>query len=107
MLHEHVQHNADLLLMFGSACGEIINRILPIGLNGRSYTIVWRSLLPELLKDQEIQRSLCKNMWFQHDASRVHFSRGVWVKLNVTCRQKSKRHCGPIQWAVQSPYLTP
>lgn len=79
--------------------------ILPNKLNGPTYLVFLREILPELLDNVPLE--VRQSMWFQHDGAPPHFSVLVRDHLNATYRNNWIGRGGPVQWPPRSPDLTP
>lgn len=100
------QHKFSVNVWAGIIDGHLIGPyILPDKLNGPTYLVFLRDILPELLENVPIQ--LRRRMWFQHDGAPAHFSNIVREYLNVVFRNRWIGRGGPIPWPPRSPDLTP
>lgn len=79
--------------------------LLPDVLNGSTYLVFLRDILPQLL--QNVPATLRHNMWFMHDGAPAHFFIGVRNHLNSTYPGKWIGRSGPVAWPARSPDLNP
>lgn len=79
--------------------------VLPNHLNGNSYLVFLRDVLPGLLEDVPLQ--LRREAWFQHDGCPAHFARTVRGYLDQTYNNRWIGRGGPVPWPARSPDLAP
>lgn len=79
--------------------------ILPNKLNGPTYLVFLRDILPVLLEN--IPLEIRQSAWFQHDGAPAHFSAAVREHLDRTYRHHWIGRGGPVPWPPRSPDLTP
>ncbi|GFX39216.1 uncharacterized protein TNCV_3859411 [Trichonephila clavipes] len=79
--------------------------LLPEWLSGQSNLVFLNEVLTEFLDDLPLAAT--QGLWFQHDASLVHFCAPVrdWLDIAYPCHWIG--HQGPVLWPPRSPDLTP
>jgi hypothetical protein len=100
------QHRYSVNVWAGIVGNKLIGPyLLPSRLNGLSYEVFLRDVLPGLLED--VPLAVRANIRFQHDGAPPHFTLQVREYLTEVWGHRWIGRGGPVAWPARSPDLTP